>query len=287
MVSDSPDRYVLRIYTFDWRTKTEVSEELRLLMYLSQHSMPVSHPIADREGGYIQEINAPEGMRYAVLFSFADGKKIPKFGTAQSFQIGITMAKLHKLTEDFHLDRIVYNPQTLVQDSLNKTQSFFSFTSDEMTFVKTLTDHIAGEFEKVNTAAIRNGAVHLDMWFDNMHFNGESELTIFDFDFCGNGWQCLDIGYFLCQLYATNADETEYRSKAEKFFEGYESITRISEEEKRILPLAGLSVFLFYLGVQCERFDTWSNIFLNEDHLKRFTGSLKRWIMFNNLGVNW
>ena len=48
--------------------------------------------------------------------------------------------------------------------------------------------------------------------------------------------------------------------------------------------LVGLGVFLFYLGVQCDRFDTWSNIFLNEDHLKRFTGSLRRWMEYNGMG---
>lgn len=32
-------------------------------------------------------------------------------------------------------------------------------------------------------------------------------------------------------------------------------------------------------------YDTWSNIFLNDDHLKRFVGTLKRWTTYHKLGI--
>ncbi|WP_256387061.1 hypothetical protein [Flavobacterium sp. 140616W15] len=118
-----------------------------------------------------------------------------------------------------------------------------------------------------------------------MHFNEENKITFFDFDFCGNGWLCLDISYFLFQLYVTNPNEKDYEIKAESFLKGYEFIIEISEEEKRILPLVCLGVMLYYISVQCDRFDTWTNIFLNEDHLKRFTGNLKRWIDYNKIKI--
>lgn len=106
-----------------------------------------------------------------------------------------------------------------------------------------------------------------------MHFNGENEITIFDFDFCGNGWLSFDISYFLFQLYNTNQNDADYQVKKENFFKGYEAVTGITDEEKRILPFACLAVMIFYISMQCDRYDTWSNIFLNEDHLKRFVGT--------------
>jgi Ser/Thr protein kinase RdoA (MazF antagonist) len=276
-------KYVLRIYTFNWRSKLDVSEELRLLRYLHSNGIPVAHPIADRNGEYIQEINAQEGVRYGVLFSYAEGKKVPKFNVQTSHTIGVTMAMIHKLTESFQVSRITYDLKSLVEDSLKRTQSVFSPRIDEMKFVAMLKEYLVAEYNKVNLKAVRTGVVHLDIWFDNMHFDSDGGITLFDFDFCGNGWLCLDIAYFLFQLYNTNPDEAEFRRKAEAFLSGYESIHPISDEEKRILPLAGLCVFLFYLGVQCDRFDIWSNIFLNEDHLRRFTGMLKRWMAYNNI----
>ena len=279
-------KYVLRVYTFNWRSKFDVSEELRLLRFLHGNGIAVAYPIADRNGEYIQEINAQEGVRYGVLFSFADGKKDPRFSAEVSYNIGVTMARIHQLTENFQVSRATYDSKTLLEDSLKRTQSFFSPKIDEMKFVGMLKDYLTMEYGKVNLKSLRTGVVHLDIWFDNMHFDNDDGITLFDFDFCGNGWLCLDIAYFLFQLYNTNADEAGFKQKAEAFLSGYESVQQISDEEKRILPMAGLCVFLFYLGVQCDRFDTWSNIFLNEDHLKRFTGVLKRWMAYNNIQVS-
>ena len=45
------------------------------------------------------------------------------------------------------------------------------------------------------------------------------------------------------------------------------------------------SIYFFYLGVQCKRFDNWSNTFLNDLYLKRFINlRVKRWFDFNKLG---
>ena len=286
LVADGGKKYVLRIYTFNWRTKLEVSEELRLLRYLQSNGIPVSFPIPDRNGDFILEINALEGVRYATLLSYAEGKKVPKFNAQVSHTIGVTMASIHKLAENFQVSRINYDSKTLLEDSLKRIQSIFSPRIDDMKFVGMLKEYLAAEYNKVNLKAMRSGVVHMDIWFDNMHFDNDGGITIFDFDFCGNGWLCLDIAYFLFQLYNTNLDEAEFKHKAEAFLSGYESIQQISDEEKRILPVAGLCVFFFYLGVQCDRFDTWSNVFLSEDHLRRFTGTLKRWMAYNNIQLS-
>ncbi|WPP51383.1 phosphotransferase [Catalinimonas niigatensis] len=283
LVTDGERKFVLRIYTYQWRSRMEIAEELRLLLHLRQHDIPVSYPIADQQGELIQELHAPEGIRYGVLFSFAEGKKNPKFSAQTSYQIGVALAKLHRATENFSLERITYSSKTLLQDSLHPISAFFSGT-EEMKFVERLSHYLFQEYAQVNTKQIRQGAVHLDIWFDNMHVYDEDRITLFDFDFCGNGWQCHDIAYFIFQLFNTHPEE-EYQTKKDRFLQGYASITPITEEEKRIIPITGLGVMLFYLGIQCDRFDTWSNIFLNEDHLKRFTGMLKRWITHHQLAV--
>lgn len=285
IITDKENKFVLRIYTHNWRTKHDVSEELRLLLHLKENHISVSYPIADKNGELIQEINAPEGTRFGVLFSFATGSKIAKFTPEASYNIGIVMAKIHSLTEKLELNRITYKSKTLHIDSLKRTKSFFTHSSEEMIFVEKLSNYLAKEYEKVNKNKVRNGVLHLDIWFDNLHFDEDNKVTIYDFDFCGNGWLCHDISYFLYQLYNTNQGENEYEPKAESFLKGYESVIKLTKEENDLLPKACLSVMLFYLSMQCERYDTWSNIFLNEDHLKRFIGSLKRWIAYNKIQI--
>ncbi|MDR6846037.1 phosphotransferase [Flavobacterium granuli] len=285
MVTDSNEKYVFRIYTFDWRTKKEIVEELRLLIHLNKNNTPVSFPIVDNLNEYIQEINAPEGKRFGVLFSFADGTKSAKFTPETSFYIGEALAKVHQSTENFTLSRITYDNTVLLIDSIKRTREFFKKESDEILFLEKTANFLQKEFNNVQKDQIRNGAVHLDVWFDNIHFNTENKVTLFDFDFCGNGWLCLDISYFLFQLYYTNLNDNDYQIKAESFLKGYETITKISEEERRILPFACLAIMTYYISIQCDRYDNWTNIFLNEDHLKRFVGNLKRWIAYNKIQI--
>lgn len=285
MVADGQAKFVFRVYTFNWRTKLDIVEELRLLNHLKQNHAPVTYPIADKGEQLIQEFNAPEGKRYGVLFSFAYGRKTARFTPTTSHFIGQALAKIHQSTEGFVLNRVTYNNKVLLTDSMERTKRFFNSPSDEIDYLGQLAIFLEKEFEKTDTTKLRQGAVHLDVWFDNMHFTDADQVTIFDFDFCGNGWLCFDISYFLFQLHSTNQNESEYQAKAENFLKGYESVTKITDEERRILPFACLAIMTFYISMQCDRYDTWSNIFLNEDHLKRFVGTLKRWTTYNKLVI--
>lgn len=84
-VTDGEIKFVFRIYTFNWRTKLEVAEELRLLIHLKQNNAPITYPIADTSNELIQEFNSPEGKRYGVLFSFANGTKTARFTPETSY----------------------------------------------------------------------------------------------------------------------------------------------------------------------------------------------------------
>lgn len=73
-------------------------------------------------------------------------------------------------------------------------------------------------------------------------------------------------------------EPSDYEPKVGSFLSGYESVTPLSAEEKRLLPMLGVSLYFFYLGVQCARYHNWSNSFLNETYLKRFiNGLVKRY----------
>jgi Ser/Thr protein kinase RdoA (MazF antagonist) len=104
-----------------------------------------------------------------------------------------------------------------------------------------------------------------------MHVTRENEIHLFDFDFCGNGWLCLDIAFYIAQLVNIERyDAYMYEPKIKSFMAGYESITQLTPEEKRLLPLLGTSLYYFYLGIQCQRYENWSNTFLSENYLKRY-----------------
>ena len=288
LIIDNSEKFVFRVYSLNWRSKTEIEEEIKLLNYLKENSISISFPLPDKENNYIQTLNAPEGDRFAVLFTFANGEKQHIISQETHLQIGQLMARFHKITNDQKLNRIKYTPEVILVDSLKKISSFLSNDTEEMSFMKSAQADLLKEFEDANSSQIRQGIVHLDIWFDNLNITTDDKITMFDFDFCGNGWLCLDIAYYILQLHNIEKYEAkDYQPKVDSFIEGYETVTPISEEEKRLIPMLGVSLYFFYLGVQCQRYDNWSNSFLCENYLKRFiSGLVKRYYDIYKIGDN-
>ncbi|MDB5136608.1 MAG: aminoglycoside phosphotransferase [Mucilaginibacter sp.] len=158
--------------------------------------MPVSFPLTDINKNYIQQFNAPEGKRFGVLFSFAKGEKLLNFPVSTHYKVGEIMAKMHLLTLGLKLERVTYTPEVVLVNSFEQVKKFISIETDEMAYMESAQKYLLGEFKKVNENKIRQGAVHLDIWFDNLSID-KDEVTIFDFDFCGNGWLCYDIAYYI------------------------------------------------------------------------------------------
>jgi Ser/Thr protein kinase RdoA (MazF antagonist) len=284
LVTDTDVKYVFRIYSLNWRSKKEILEEIRLLNLLHENNIPVSFPITDIDKNYIQQFNAPEGERFGVLFSFAQGEKLLNFPAATHYKVGEIMANIHRLTVNLELDRVNYTPQIILVDSFEHLKKFISGQTQEMVFMASAQKYLLSELNGADNHELRYGAVHLDIWFDNLSIDRQ-EVTLFDFDFCGNGWLCYDLAYYILQLHSTEKDESERELKVDAFLNGYESITKITEEEKRLIPMLGVSLYFFYLGIQSQRFDTWSNTFLNEGYLKRFINLLvKKYFEKNELG---
>ncbi|RZK69956.1 MAG: aminoglycoside phosphotransferase [Pedobacter sp.] len=279
LVTDNSDKFVFRVYSLNWRSKTEIYEEIRLLNQLKENAISISYPLSDEESNYIQTLSAPEGDRFAVLFTFASGEKQHIIPEETHFQIGQLVARLHKITTNQKLNRVNYTHEVILVDSLKKVSAFLKSDTEEMNFMRSAQAYLLQQFENADISQIRQGIVHLDIWFDNLNITADHHVTIFDFDFCGNGWLTLDIAYYILQLHNIEKyDAKDYQPKVDSFLQGYESVTPLSGEEKRLIPTLGVSLYFFYLGVQCQRYDNWSNSFLSENYLKRFiNGLVKRY----------
>jgi len=76
IVKTQEDTYYLRVLIYKWRTKEEIEAEIELLNYLHNCGISIAAPVQGNEGVYIQEINAPESIRYAVLFTKRKEKRM-------------------------------------------------------------------------------------------------------------------------------------------------------------------------------------------------------------------
>jgi Ser/Thr protein kinase RdoA (MazF antagonist) len=284
LLTTAKEKYVFRLYSYNWRSLEEINAEIELLRLLSDNQMPVSFAIANEDGLYVHEIKAPEGNRFGVLFSYAEGEKILTFSEQTHYNVGVAMAKIHQLTKDKTLHRVHYGYDNLLNDTFNYLPEFLPTTTEEYQFMLQLKKFLATQLKEANSLQLRKGIVHLDIWFDNMNISPNGEIVIFDFDFCGHGWLCLDLAYYILQIHSVEAKVEDFYLKKDAFLNGYQSITTLTAEEQRLLPMLGLAAYVFYIGIQCKRFNDWSNTFLNELYLSRFINlRVKRWFDFNEL----
>lgn len=280
-ITDGSTKYALRVYSHNWRSESDILEEINLLNVLKENGIGVSYPIADINNNFIQTINAPEGTRYAVLFSFAEGDKIRIMDTETCFSIGSLMAKFHNITVNRKSDRMQYDTEALLKLPYKYATVHFSEELPEMKFIKQQIEELSPFFEKTDLNSIPKGIVHMDIWYDNMNVTAENKVTLFDFDFCGNGMLIFDVAYFYKQLFHIEANKDEYELKVQRFLKGYQSVRNLSAGELQLIPKAGVALWIYYLGVQSSRFD-WSNIFLTENYLKiLFVGRIKSWIEYH------
>ena len=117
-IMSEDETFIFRIYSYNWRTEEEIMEELKLLQLLKQNDISVSYPIADSSQNFIQIVKAPEGFRFAVLFSYAQGNKILNYNKEAHFEIGKLMGQIHSVTKGLEQNRITYTPEILLKESV-------------------------------------------------------------------------------------------------------------------------------------------------------------------------
>ena len=73
LVKAGETNFMLRVAPANWRSLEEIKAEIDLLHFLNRHQLVVPQPVAKKDGSFIQALNAPEGIRYAILFTFVPG----------------------------------------------------------------------------------------------------------------------------------------------------------------------------------------------------------------------
>ncbi|MEB0249870.1 phosphotransferase, partial [Mucilaginibacter sp. 5B2] len=96
-----------------------------------------------------------------------------------------------------------YTPKVILQDPLEYLKEFLPADSEEMQWMLSTQKFLLDELGKADKSQLRIGATHMDIRFDNFNITKEGQINLFDFDFCGNGWLCYDIAYYILQLNST------------------------------------------------------------------------------------
>jgi len=274
--ADSP--FILRIYRNSHRNRSQVNAEVALLVALKHANVAVSYPVADKSGALVQQLDAIEGTRCAVLFSYAPGKSIRTLSGNQLQSLGYEMARFHNVSSFIHLSdkRWMFDLPTIIFQPLQRLQPYFTEDQEGYEWLQEAAKKVEQQVLKTNIDKLTKGYCHFDFLPKNMHFDGDA-VTFFDFDFMGYGWLVLDIVSFwqhlALEVYARRMSREEGDQAYLTFLNAYRQIRPLNKEELSLVPYLSIGFWLFYMGFHITH-DQF-RIYSQPVQLKLYTGILK------------
>lgn len=279
------NRYIARVYRHGWRTRAEILYELEALRHLQARGVGVAAPIGRRDGELVDEVIAPEGMRYLVLFRNAEGEE-PRYDEAagaahagdrrsDAYLYGQSVARVHAATADFTCDhdRFALDLDYLLVQPLAKIQPFLRDRPADWEYLSSFTKSLHQRFEDGPIACLETGFCHGDFQGGNGHIQACRSLTFFDFDCCGRGWRAYDLAVFRWQVAVNGLPLWVW----DAFLAGY-------REERAIaaIDLAAISYFVavrqvWIMGLHCGNSGDWGVGWLNGQYFARSLNFLRTW----------
>jgi Ser/Thr protein kinase RdoA (MazF antagonist) len=241
LVTTSKQKFIFRLYRHEWKNRSSIEEELEALQFLRRKDISVSYPMTDSSNSLIQLLECAEGMRYAVLFQYAEGTKPELLDESSAELFGRTLAVLHKGFEGFeHPARTnSYTPEDIVRRTIHRIANRQPTMLD---IINATGENILSLFPKQLTARLTKGTCHGDPHHENIHIQ-DGVITFFDFDFVGQGFLLYDIGSFARY-------ERERPQNINAFLKGYTSVCTMTDLELKLISRFTLLMRFFHLGAR-------------------------------------
>ncbi len=284
--------YIARVYRHGWRTRAEILYELEALRHLQARGVNVAAPILRRDGELIAEVGAPEGVRYLVLFSYAEGEEPcydAETGAAQSddhrsdaYLYGRSVAQVHAASDDFTCDhaRFALDLDYLLTHPLRKIQPFLLDRPADWDYLVGLTQRVCQQIEKwlsdpinpINQLDI--GFCHGDLHGGNGHIQQASRsLTFFDFDCCGRGWRAYDLAVFRWNVGVNGQPLRVW----EEFLLGYGEERAIAAIDFAAIPYFVAVRQVWIMGLHCGNAGDWGVGWLDDRYFDQALNFLRTW----------
>lgn len=164
-------RYVLTL--FEKLTAEELPFYLGLMAHLARHGIPCAQPIADLDNAYFGTLNG----KPAAIVTRVPGEDVKAPGVDRCAVIGATLAELHRAGASYQ--NKLSNPRGAAWRAqvAPKVLPFLDATCTQL-----LKEEIAFQSQQ-NFSALPQGAIHADLFRDNVLWEGCRVGGIIDFYF--------------------------------------------------------------------------------------------------------
>ena len=251
LVETGEGRRVLRVTPTGWRSHSDVDYEVDALLHLGRNGISIAEPLPARDGSFVREVQAPEGVRYAVLFIFAPGRVHGELDASFCRRFGQAVGQIHAATDDLHtphtrfaldLDHLVDQPLAAIRPLLDKRP-------DDWRFLHELGQRLRTRIEQLAARGLDRGFCHGDLQAENAHLDGE-RLTFFDFDCGGPGWHAYDIAVFRWTLNSYGRRVSpDHEPRWQDFLAGYGEHHQLGRADIEAVPVFVAMRHIWMIGL--------------------------------------
>ncbi|WP_280152548.1 homoserine kinase [Piscinibacter sp. XHJ-5] len=221
-------RYVLTL--FERLTFEQLPFYLHLMKHLAGRGIPVPDPQADESGEILHTLKG----KPASVVNRLQGRHHLAPDTAHCESVGAMLARMHLAGRDFplvqpNLRGLAWWRETVPVVRPHLTAAQRELIDAELAFQ----EHVAGSAQY---AELPRGAIHADLFRDNVMFEGDELTGFFDFYFAGVDSLLFDIAVCLndwcIDLESGRLDE----ERANAFVAAYDAVRPLTGGELRLMP---------------------------------------------------
>lgn len=270
--------YYLKLSLPGYKNKDEIEGEVIAVNELVKQGVSVAAPVADREGIYVHEIQAPEGIRYVVLWKEAKGEIKGIKTKEESNNLGKLLAQMHTQLDGIHVTRHRLDANHLVSEPLKYVTEFYQDTEYPRRLEEAGGIILSYLKDRMVDGSEGYGLCHGDIHNYNIRFEG-SHPTIFDFDCAGYGLRAYDLAVQRWNIAMFQLDKEKEEEQWNDLLEGYSTIRNIEPKDLSNINIlvAARNLWLTGLQLKCLHYNRGCD-WMNEDFIKWNTEFIEKWI---------
>ena len=221
-------RYVLTL--FERLGSEQLPFYLHLMKHLALRGIPAPDPQADASGALLLSL---KGKPAAVVHRLR-GRHHLAPDTRDCAHVGDMLARMHLAGADFPLHQpnlrgLAWWTQTVPVVLPHLTPAQAELINTELAFAQQVGASAAH-------AALPRGAIHADLFRDNVMFEGDALTGIFDFYFAGVDALLFDAAVCLNDWCIDLASGALVEERADAFVAAYDAVRQFTSDELRLLP---------------------------------------------------
>jgi len=203
-----------------------------LMKNLYDKNFPSPEPIININGNYITEIL----KKKAAVISFLEGGAKKILNPHDCYEVGVNTAKLHLITKNLtgkRKNNLSVNSWRKIYNNVKKDCSRIHPNLNK------IVEKNLDEIEKKWPKNIPSGIIHADLFPDNIFFKDSKLSGIIDYYFSCHDFYAFEIAICLNALCFEGKNEnlSFNVTKAQKLIDGYSSLRKLTENEKKSLKI--------------------------------------------------